>query len=274
MILMRIFFFLNLSLLERREVQHSNNTSKIKINTFYCQLCLHFSVPEKLSLMAYKCVKEITLHTSRWWLYLLDKKERKIHWTNCVMCYSWSWTANQRDLSYRLNMFRRLNVGHSTDAHMELSEGWLVSLVCWLHEGNWLALSAFSCSNSHVMWKKLRTNPYWYVSHSLYLHSKANLFFCWKLFHCTEIFLSGRLQTFEMTKVKTCSITLAVHHPALKKWAKTARFTGSCTASKQVRPQNPNMTDLDPVQQNVTHCFLIESQGICWQFTQILMCQS
>lgn len=94
----------------------------------------------------------------------------------------------------------------------------------------------------------------WYNSHSLYLQSKANLFVCWKLFHCTEIFFSGRLQMFEITKVKTCSITAAMHHPAVKKQAKTPRFTGSCTASKQVRPQNPNITDsllLDWVPRNL-----------------------
>lgn len=79
---------------------------------------------------------------------------------------------------------------------------------------------------------------------------------------------------FEITKVKTCSIKAPKHHPAVKKLAKTVRFTGSCTASKQVWPQKPNITDLDPVQQNVTHRFLIESQGICWQFSRVLMCQS
>lgn len=100
-------------------------------------------------------------------------------------------TANQSDL-YWLNMFSQLNVGHSTDAHMKLSEGWLVSLVCWCWK---LAGSLSFCSNSHVTvcGRNWEQTFIWYVSRSFYMHSKANIFFCWKLFYCTAIFFLGKI---------------------------------------------------------------------------------
>lgn len=126
-----------------------------------------------------------------------------------------------------------------------------VSLVCQGPKGEWAAHAASVGIVICVMWKTLTVT---YVDHYRFIQ-KLIFFACWKLYIlCTTRVFSERWQMFT-TNVKayrlnhsgdaSSSSEKEQKQPDLQR---AAWPPGTC-----VRPQNPNITDLDPVQQNVTH---------------------
>lgn len=125
-----------------------------------------------------------------------------------------------------------------------------VSLVCQGPKGEWAAHAASVGIVICVMWKTLTVT---YVDHYRFIQklifSPVGNF----TFYVPQEFSQKDGRCLQQTWKLTGSITVVMHLPAVKRSKNSQIYSELHGLQARVRPQNPNITDLDPVQQNVTH---------------------